>query len=122
MVKKKREGKSEISVAVGKAIAMQRKIAELTQQQVAEQLGVEKESISRLETGYVPQNVERLQQLSKVFGCPINRFFPQEEGHESIYAATIGDMIRSLPDEYQESLVNCVAELAGTLKKAMRDK
>ncbi len=120
MAKKKGDGKSEITMAVGKAIAIQRKIAGLTQQQVAEQLGVEKESISRLETGSVPQNVQRLQQLSAVFGCPMTRFFPEEETHGDVYAATIGDMIRSLPVEYRESLVHCVAELAGTLKKALK--
>lgn len=120
MVKKKREKKSDISIDVGQAIAMQRKLAGFTQLQVAERLGVEKETISRLETGAVPQNVERLQQLSEVFNCPITRFFSAENGYEEIYAATIGDMIRSLPVEYQESIVRCVAELTRTLKKAVK--
>ena len=50
-------------MAVGKAIAERRKIARMTQQKVAEALGVEKETISRLESGETAQTVDRLAAL-----------------------------------------------------------
>jgi transcriptional regulator with XRE-family HTH domain len=64
---------------VGKAIAGRRKSANLTQAQVAEQLGIENESVSRLETGSKSLTLERLEQFSQLFGCSVASFFSKRQ-------------------------------------------
>ena len=118
MPKKERRKRTEIAVSVGKAIQEQRKLVGLTQPQVAELIGgVEKETISRLETGTISQTVERLEMLSKALSCPITRFFLSEGEEKNVYAATITDMLDTLPADRQESIVKCVAEMVRALQK-----
>lgn len=54
---------------VGQAIARQRIRCKLSQEQVAERLGIGTEAVSRIERGIVTPNVERLIELAAVFGC-----------------------------------------------------
>ena len=115
--KKERRKRTAIAVAVGKAIAEQRKLLGLTQPQVAERMNVEKETISRLETGTISQTVERLQMLSEALNCPITRFFWQKEEETKVYFATIADMLNSLPLERQKIIVECVAVMVKALQK-----
>jgi transcriptional regulator with XRE-family HTH domain len=63
---------------VGQAIAKQRKIAHLTQSQVADKLGIETESVSRMETGAISPTLDRLEQFSELFGCPPIVFFQDD--------------------------------------------
>ena len=116
MARKERKKKAAIAVEVGRAIAEQRKLMGLTQPQVAELLGVEKETISRLETGTIVQTVERLHTLSEAFKCPITRFFPCAENALTVHAATIGSLLDTLSPERQQAVVECVAILAKTLR------
>lgn len=117
MPKKERRKKTEIAVTVGKAIAEQRKLVGLTQPQVAECMGVEKETISRLETGTISQTVERLQMLSEALNCPITRFFWKGKEEQNEYAATITDMLNSLPAERQKTIVECIVVMVKALRE-----
>lgn len=54
---------------VGRAIARQRSRSELTQEEVAERLGIGNEAVSRIERGIVMPNIERLVDLASIFGC-----------------------------------------------------
>ena len=110
---KKRRERTEISVAVGRAIASRRKIVNITQQKVAEAIGVEKETISRLENGEIAQTVDRLEALSKVLHCAVTDFFVEEKRDTNRYAAAIGHMIAPLSAERQERVMRCVAEIVG---------
>lgn len=103
--------------SVGKAIGQQRRIAGLTQSEVAARLKVEKETVSRLETGAISPTLSRLYQLSDIFGCSVRRFFWQQDGTEQEQAETITEMLRALPAERREKLVRCIAELVGMLKE-----
>lgn len=117
MPKKERRKRTEIAVVVGRAIAEQRKLVGLTQPQVAERMGVEKETISRLETGTISQTVERLQMLSDALNCPITRFFLREEGEQNVYAITIADMLKTLSSDRQKAVVECLAVMIRVLQK-----
>lgn len=110
---KKRREKTEISVSVGKAIATRRKLVRLTQQKLAEALGVEKETVSRMESGEIAPTVDRLAALSKALNCAIMDFFADEDINTNQYAAAIAHMIHALPADRQERVVRCVAEIVG---------
>ena len=89
----------------------------MTQQKVAEALGVEKETISRLESGETAQTVDRLAALSKVLGCSVRDFFEEEKRDMNKYVAAIEHMIAHLPEERQERVVRCVDEIVGAWKE-----
>ena len=59
----------QLAEMVGQAIARQRVRCKLSQEQVAERLGSGSEAVSRIERGIVMPNVERLVELSEIFGC-----------------------------------------------------
>lgn len=59
----------QLAEVVGQAIARQRVRCKLSQEQVAERLGIGSEAVSRIERGVVMLNVERLVELAAVFGC-----------------------------------------------------
>jgi transcriptional regulator with XRE-family HTH domain len=109
-------GKTAFIKSVGHAIARQRRLANMTQAQTAEKLGVEKESVSRMETGSISPTLARLEQLGKIFGCPVRQFFWHESGDEQTQADTIADMIQTLPEERRELVVRFVADVVRTLK------
>lgn len=56
---------------VGKVIARRRAACALTQEQVAERLGVGVEAVSRIERGVVLPTVFRLGELADIFECNI---------------------------------------------------
>jgi transcriptional regulator with XRE-family HTH domain len=105
--------------SVGKAIAEQRKLANLTQVQLADKLGIEKETVSRLETGMISPSLSRLEQLADIFECSVRQFFWHESGNERAQADAIADMIRGLPENRREMVVRFVADVVRVL--AVRD-
>ncbi|MFB9866670.1 helix-turn-helix domain-containing protein [Vreelandella sulfidaeris] len=54
---------------IGRAIAKQRVRSQLTQEEVAERLGVGNEAVSRIERGRVIPNIIRLIELAEIFDC-----------------------------------------------------
>jgi len=116
VVKKKREETPEIALAVGRAIARQRKLVGKTQRTVAEEMETGVETVSRLESGAILQTVDRLEQLSVVLKCPITSFFWNEDDGLDVQAATIADMLRTLPAERRKNAVQFMAELVRVLK------
>jgi transcriptional regulator with XRE-family HTH domain len=105
--------------SVGKAIAAKRKLANMTQVQVADRLGIEKETVSRLETGVIPPSLARLEQLADIFDCTVRHFFWHESGDERTQADAIADMIRSLPESRRAMVVRFVVDVVRVL--AVRD-
>lgn len=97
--------------SVGREIAKQIKIAGMTQSAVAAKLNLEKESISRIETGVISPTLARLHQLAEIFGCQIRHFFGHEEGTAQEQAQTIAEMLETLPAQRRVKLVRCVAGL-----------
>jgi transcriptional regulator with XRE-family HTH domain len=108
---KKRREKTKISVTVGKAIASRRKLVNMTQQKLAEALGVEKETVSRLESGEIAQTVDRLAILSKVLHCSVTDFFAEENHDKNRHVIAIEHLIHPLSEDFQERVVRCVAEI-----------
>src|SRR5690606_41820319 len=58
-----------LAEAVGRAIAKQRVRVGMTQEHVAERLGIGSEAISRIERGIVIPNISRLLEFAAIFEC-----------------------------------------------------
>ncbi|SHN72639.1 helix-turn-helix domain-containing protein [Desulfovibrio litoralis] len=108
---------SELVKIVGAAIAHKRKLIGLTQENVAERMGIEKETISRMESGSISPSLKRLEQLAIIFECHLTDFLrqPTDDLHEQ--AITIADIISPLPAQDREEVVRLVAHIVGVLKR-----
>ena len=107
----------QLARAVGQAIARERKRCGFTQAFVAEKLGIEKETVSRIENGAIAPTLARLQQCAALFGCSAGEFFWLESGeNEQNQGAAIADMIRSLPEEKRDAVLRMVAEMVRMAK------
>ena len=96
---------------IAENIALRRKKAGLTQAQVAEKISVEKETVSRLESGKISLTVDRLQQLALIFGCSLNDLISAPTEGLQAQAQTIADMLRPLSPEEREAVVRFVGDV-----------
>jgi transcriptional regulator with XRE-family HTH domain len=102
---------------VGQSIARRRKQANLTQAQLAEQLGIETDSVSRLETGAKSLTLGRLDQLSKLFNCSVASFFLDQSEDSNDLPFTIADMIKPLRPDEKSKLLNLIEGFVDLLIK-----
>ena len=104
------ENRSIASVAA-QNITLRRKALGLTQAQVANKILVEKESISRMESGKISLNLERLQQFAELFGCPVTDLLKEPSQDAEVQAETIAALISTLEPVERGPLVNIVTEI-----------
>lgn len=101
----------ELARNVGAVIAARRKAKGLTQAQVAETLAIEKETMSRIETGVISPTLPRLRQLSEILNCPIGDLFRLPSDDMEKQAALIAEMMVDLPAPERALLVEFVADV-----------
>ena len=77
---------------VGRALHQERKRCSLSQQQVAERIGIEPETVSRIENGVIAPSLVRLRQFSRVYGCSIESLLTRT-------ADTLPDLVRRIASE-----------------------
>ena len=99
-----------LTAVIAGNIACWRKKTGLTQAQVAERISVEKETVSRLESGKISLTVDRLQQLALIFGCSVNDLLKEPGVELQAQAETIAGMLRPLSHEEREAVVRFVGE------------
>lgn len=58
-----------------KGLSSHRRFAKLTQQELAELVGVSHITVSRWETGYMQPSLSMAQKLAELFGCSIEDLF-----------------------------------------------
>jgi len=66
---------SEINIAIGKNISMLRKAQGMTQQDLADQLGVSKAYIGAVETGTKNISMRRVHEFASLLGCYVDISF-----------------------------------------------
>ena len=65
----------ELSAEIGKVIRRQRKAADMTQAMFAEAIGLESETVSRMENGVRLPTIEKLVEMADLFRVPVAVFF-----------------------------------------------
>ena len=108
---------SRLAGMVGRAIARYRIAADLTQEQVAERLGIGNEAVSRIERGLVMPNVARLMQLADVFDCDIADLLTEMSGRSSDQAVHLAHLLTKVPSKDREMIVEIVERLAARFAK-----
>jgi len=76
----------------------------ISQEALAQALGVAKNTISRWETATYRPSIEDLERLARFFGVPILGFFPPEEQPESDQLKALLRAAQDLPNEDLEEL------------------
>jgi transcriptional regulator with XRE-family HTH domain len=100
-----------LASVVGRAIARNRVAAGLTQEQVAERLGIGNEAVSRVERGLVMPNVMRLMELADVFDCDIVDLLTEVSSRPSDQARHVARLLSSVSSKDREMIVEIVERL-----------
>lgn len=94
------------TVKIGKFLSLLRKEKSLTQEQLAEKLGVNNKTISRWETGNYMPPIEMLLELSKFYDVSINELLCGERLSEDSYKekaeANLEQVLRESPFSLKE--------------------
>lgn len=104
-----------IANKIGRAIARERAARELTQEQLAEQLGVEQETISRFERGTTLPPLQRLIQLADIFDLPLEALLRGTTNRAADEAAEITQMLGRLDDDGRDFVRRWVTEMCERL-------
>lgn len=81
-----------MAIRVGKAIAQRRCEANLTQEQVAEGLGIGTEAVSRMERGAAMPTVARLVRLAEILSCGADDLLMDGSNRASDQAKLIAEL------------------------------
>lgn len=103
---------------VGAAIARQRTACDLTQDEVAERLGIGAEAVSRIERGLVMPNIERLMQLAEIFGCEAADLLTESSPRAEDQAARISRMLAQLGPADRQMVLELIERLSQRLSQA----
>ena len=104
--------KGALVKAVGQAIASRRVAAGLSQERVAEALGITREAVSRMETGVAVPSVVRLAELAEIYQCGVGELLTEASNRKVDQATQILELLDILPDEKREIVMSVVRQLA----------
>lgn len=102
---------------IGRAIAQARLQQGLTQEQVAERLGVEQETISRFERGAVLPPLGRLAELSDLLAVPMAQFVQAGSTQLADQTQEISDRLAELAPADRELVRRWFREMCARLKR-----
>ncbi len=97
--------------AIGKAIANKRSACGLSQEKVAELLGVSREAVSRMETGFSVPTVLRLAELAEIFECGIEELLIEASNRQLDQARQIADLLDGLSAQNRALLLSVMKQL-----------
>ena len=102
---------------IGRAIAKHRVESDLTQEQVAELLGIGNEAVSRVERGIVMPTVARLVELAEIFECDAADLLTEGSTRTSDQGKYMGQLLAKLNGNDRAMVVEIVERLAGRLAR-----
>lgn len=82
-----------VDIHVGKRIRHRRWMIGITQQQLAEKVGIKFQQIQKYETGMNRVSASRLWDISEVLGVPVAFFFEGLDGKDSSASEIEGDIL-----------------------------
>ena len=103
------------SEAIGKKIRAFRLMAGLTQEQLAEKLGITFQQVQKYERGTTKVNLTRLQQLACILNVPVSAFF--EEPGLTVYRLSEDEMrilkaFKMVPESLRCSVIEIISNLS----------
>lgn len=111
----KEDAKAALARTIGQAIAHRRSLAELTQEEVAEKLGLGNEAVSRLERGKATLSVVRLMELAELFGCEAADLLTETSVRVDDQARQLQQLLTKLNSDDRALVVGVVKQLSERL-------
>jgi transcriptional regulator with XRE-family HTH domain len=109
--------KASLVKAIGKAISAKRMASGLSQEKVAESLGISREAVSRMETGVAIPTVVRLAELAHIFDCGIEELLTEASNRQLDQARQITELLQGLTEQNRAMLLNVIKQLIDGLSK-----
>ena len=106
---------NQFAKRIGTTIASQRLLKGLTQEQVAEAIGVEQETISRFERGATLPPLGRLMDIADLLGVPLETLIRGGSPRPIDQAADIAALLQPLSEEDREWVQTWLAQLCEKL-------
>ena len=107
----------QLAREVGGIIAIRRKAKGWTQAQLAERMDIEKETVSRLETGHIAPTLARLAQIAKLLDCDISDLLKISTPDVSDQALALMNRMEDLSESQQTILLDLFAKVALAMSK-----
>lgn len=108
---------NDLAKLIGRNIYERRHRLGLSQKELAKRLEITHDAMARMEKGKIAPKVGRLQSIADILQCSVPYLFRSHEHHIDERAASIAEMLKGLPDEGQEALVDLIATAAHLMKK-----
>lgn len=108
---------NELAKRIGKAVAQRRTAAQMTQERVAEKLGIGNEAYSRIERGVASLSVVRLFELSELFGCETADLLREGSMRIDDQACLISQSLTPLKETDRELVLQVVQQLSERLSR-----
>jgi len=112
--------KANLQKRIGRVIARKRKAADMTQEVVAEHLGLGTEAFSRIERGLVSPDLFKLYELAELFKCRVDAFLTESSRAELDQISYIDDMLGGMTAADRQLVVSIVEKLSGHLSKKQK--
>ena len=107
-----------LAKSLGAAIAAKRVESGLSQEAVAERLGIGQEAVSRTERGVVTPSLERLLAFSDVFGCRLDELILPASDRPDDQAVQLGWQLKGLNPKDRAFVLDLVEQLCARLSAA----
>lgn len=95
-MKKVTKGRHGLAQVVGANIKAGRKIKGFTQSYVAQELGVETETVSRYERGLLAPSFPQLEKLCALLDLPAWMLFSEGDSKPDVQAMTVAELLKGL--------------------------
>jgi transcriptional regulator with XRE-family HTH domain len=106
---------------LGALIAARRKSLGLTQAELAETVGIEQESMSRIETGMITPSLSRLLSLADALDCSIEALLRPASNRKQDQSLVMEGLLDDLDDTERAFAIRVVSDFAD-LSRSRRNK
>ncbi len=108
---------SSLAVIFGNNIQRKRKQLGLTQDELAELLGIGQQSLSRMERGTMAPKFDRLEDIASALHCPVSELFIGEENSDRDVELIVADILYGLRPVEKDSVLRFVSDAALIFKR-----
>lgn len=102
---------AELAKQIGQAVAKYRKLAGLSQAQVAELMGLSNDAISRMERGTIVLNVPRLFEFAQLFNCDVSDLLSATSQDINKQAQYLAQLLQKLNESERTKLLSLIEQM-----------
>ncbi len=107
---------------VGQALAAERKRLGWSQQTVAEKIGIEPESISRIENGAIAPTLVRLRRFAQIYGCSMESLIGKTSDQSPDIARQLAARLEELSEADRTFVAEQTMNLIGHIQMSRQRK